>query len=32
MFYELLEFGFVRMTEYMVSDLNSIATIELRKG
>lgn len=32
MFYELLEVGFVRITEHMVSDLDSICTIKARKG
>lgn len=32
MFYELLEAGFVRITECTVSDLDSISTIEIREG
>lgn len=32
MFYELLEVGFVRITEYTVSDPDRISAIEVRKG
>lgn len=32
MFYELLEVGFVRITEHTVSDLDSICTVKTRKG
>lgn len=32
MFYELLEVGFVRITEHMVSDSDSICTIKIRRG
>lgn len=32
MFYELLEVSFVTITEHMVSDLDSISTIKMRKG
>lgn len=32
MFYELLEVSIVRITEHMVSDLDSISTVKIRKG
>lgn len=32
MSYELPEVGFVRITEYMVSDSGSVSTTEIRKG